>query len=289
MKHMNINKNFVETVDVSDVINKPEDEFRKMVHDNKVLVIRQPEFDIETFSSIVTCLGRPVAHPLENFSLPGYRNIIKISNLYLDGKAVGVHEGGSYWHTDMSYQARNTVFTALCAEKVPLDTSSGGTEFIDCEVAYDLLCRAINEKYIDGIDDLDIDSLYLLHCFGNREIKTNKRAAVQKLSAKQKNGLDDEVCFPLVFKHPVTKLRSIYAVAATSVRIKGWSPSESISVLDKLLDYILDNSPRYMHHYQEGDLVVWDNLSTMHRGQKIDRSDNETDCRLLYRMNVDYA
>jgi len=39
----------------------------------------------------------------------------------------------------------------------------------------------------------------------------------------------------------------------------------------------------------DGDIVIWDNLSTLHRGLPIERTENPQECRFLYRMNVEYV
>ena len=45
---------------------------------------------------------------------------------------------------------------------------------------------------------------------------------------------------------------------------------------------------KYKHIYKPGEIVIWDNISTIHRGLKIKASNNEKDMRLLFRMNIKY-
>lgn len=280
---------FVAESDIEEVLKEPAPSFRERVFASKVFIIRQRRCNVSAFVALARRLGRPVNHVLENFSLPGLREVIRISNLYRNGAPLGVHDGGTYWHTDMSYKEDNTVFTALCAERVPKSGASGGTEFIDCESAYGLLKDAVRSGAASILPDgFDLDTAMVMHRFGNRERLANPQAAVQELRPDQMAEMGASVRHPLIVRHPATGRKSIYAVAATAMAIEGLSQQESIRVLDLLHDFLQTFAPRYTHRYRPGDIVVWDNLSTMHRGQQIGRSEDEDDCRMLYRMNLNY-
>lgn len=64
---------------------------------------------------------------------------------------------------------------------------------------------------------------------------------------------------------------------------------ESLRILDILFNWLVAEAPRYEHTYMPGDIVIWDNLSTLHRGPDIPATEDESDYRLLYRINVDYS
>jgi taurine dioxygenase len=72
------------------------------------------------------------------------------------------------------------------------------------------------------------------------------------------------------------------------MQIEGVTPALSHRILDSLVDFLVQQAPRYRHAYRPGDIVIWDNLSTLHKGPPIPKSEGGADARLLYRMNVDF-
>jgi taurine dioxygenase len=283
---------FVRVVSAEDVRDVPGDQVRRLVVDHKVLVIRQRNntLGVEGFVSLMKSLGTPVLHPLRRFSLPGHPEIIKISNLYQGGAAVGVHEGGTYWHTDMSYKERKGVLTALYSVMEPASRGVSATEFVDCEAAYRVITAGVRSGSIECPGSLAGRwGAQVRHRFGNRDAARDPGATTQRLTAAEAASLEPGVMHPLVLNHPLTGRPALYAVAATSVGIDGVSEEESVRVLTWLFEMVLEHAPRYVHHYKTGDVVIWDNLSTLHRGVPIDGTDDPRECRLLHRMNVEYV
>lgn len=279
---------FVGETNIEEALSLSATQLRDEICRSKVMVLRCPSVSVSDFSEFMLRLGRTVNHVLEQYCLPAYRHVLTISNLYRDGRSIGVHEGGGYWHTDMSYARDNILFTGLHAAKVP--NSGGETEFIDCEAALEMVTGAIRNGHLgERPRRVALDKLLVEHRFGNRERLRNADASEQWLDDDQVRSLDEGVWHPLVLRHPIIGSRSLYAVCATSRRISGWSKSESVDLLDAIFDYVLAHAPRYTHRYREGDIVVWDNVSTLHCGPNIPRTEDESDCRLLYRINVSYA
>ena len=55
-------------------------------------------------------------------------------------------------------------------------------------------------------------------------------------------------------------------------RIIGWPVAEGRMFLSDLLEHATDRSRVYVHRWEPGDLVMWDNRSTLHRGRRFDIS-----------------
>lgn len=272
------------TLELQHAMELPPATFKRLVADHQVAVVKTRDLAVEQFVSLMTRLGTPVHHMLEQFCLPGQRAVLKISNLYRDGKAQGVHEGGAYWHTDMSYKTHNKVLTALWAVQVP--SQGGDTEFIDCAAGLDLVRGA--HGLSASLRKLDLNTAQVHHAFGNRDALRNSAALSQALNARQASALESHVTHPLVTVHPLNARPSLYAVGGTAMGLAGKTRAESLELLDELFDFLQTHAPRYRHRYEVGDLVIWDNLSTLHRGPEVPASEDTHDCRMLYRMNVDY-
>ena len=254
----------------------------------KFLVIKEQTISAEQYMNFMSLLGEPIPHVLQQFCLEDQRNILRISNFVReDGTPIGVREGGAYWHTDMSYLAANTVATSLYSQKIP-KTEASETHFLDCETGY-LRFRENKSHIWRNIYGamLDINSARVVHRFGNRKTITQTDARVQKLTEQQLANFP-EVLHPLVLLHPITGKKALYALSGTSIGIEGWTESASLEVLDELETFLFNTAPKYRHVYEIGDLVIWDNLLTLHSGIEIGAGRSFSDCRLLYRMNVNY-
>ncbi len=254
-----------------------------------VVVIRGQQLTPDEYTRFMGRLGTTIPHVLGQFCLPEHRDVLIVSNLYDDsGQPVGVHEGGTYWHTDMSYLDRVSVLTGLYSLQEP--SSGGATEFIDCVTGLDLLRRQRAERRLPKeICNPALEQARIWHRFGNRARHRASDAPYQPLDEDQASSLQAGSQHPLVMRHPVTGEESLYAVAATSVRIDDYSELASATILDLLLDFLLAEAPRYSHCYQRGDIVLWDNITTLHRGTRIKKSTSPNDCRMLHRINVDYT
>lgn len=255
--------------------------FRDALFRYKVVVTPGQRLSPAEYRAFMARLGRPVPHVLAQFSLPELRDVLVVSNVYENGAPIGVHEGGAYWHADMSYLAANTVLTSLYALESPRE--GGRTHFVDCavepgEAEFAALLREL------GLDE----SASVLHRFGNRARRRDEGAAFQRLDDDQAAKLP-EVRHPLLHAHPHAGTRALYAVAGTAVGLDQRSESESLPLLDALEAWLLERRPRYAHRYEPGDLVVWDNLSVLHSGEIIAPADGPGTRRLLLRMNADYG
>ncbi|MEQ4690490.1 TauD/TfdA dioxygenase family protein [Providencia manganoxydans] len=93
----------------------------------------------------------------------------------------------------------------------------------------------------------------------------------------------------LVQVHPYTGQQSLFAISGTAFCFDEISQEVSLKLLNELEDFIIENSQFYQHHYSPNDIIIWDNLLTLHRGYAIKPSHDIQNSRLLYRMNVNYS
>jgi taurine dioxygenase len=88
---------------------------------------------------------------------------------------------------------------------------------------------------------------------------------------------------PVVAARPVTGEPVLYVNPLWTRRIEGLTPDESHALLTLLFDVAL-GAPElaFRHHWQPGDVVVWDMRSTLHRAV----DDYGTAARVLRRASV---
>jgi alpha-ketoglutarate-dependent taurine dioxygenase len=85
---------------------------------------------------------------------------------------------------------------------------------------------------------------------------------------------------PLVWRHASGR-RSL-VLGATAERIVGMSAAEGRALLDRLLEWATQPRFVYRHHWQVGDLVIWDNRGTMHRALPYSPTSN----RVMHRTTL---
>jgi taurine dioxygenase len=69
---------------------------------------------------------------------------------------------------------------------------------------------------------------------------------------------------PIFTPHPESGRRSVF-VSDMTTGVAGVDPDESDQLMAWLRDFSEENAPRYDHHWQEGDIVVWDNVGLQHK------------------------
>ena len=183
----------------------------------------------------------------------------------------GLADGGTYFHTDYSYLEVPARVTMLYSVEVP--SKGGNTLFADMYAAYDDLPAATKAR---------IDDLVVLHHYGNRDdLDETSRTAASRLSDEQKSKVT-WVKHKLVRTHYGTGRKALYAVSGSSFEIEGMPRDEGVALLDELKAHALQDKYRFSYFYDVGDVVLWDDLATLHSATLTDPGDPRT----LWRITV---
>jgi alpha-ketoglutarate-dependent 2,4-dichlorophenoxyacetate dioxygenase len=186
--------------------------------------------------------------------------LIDISNVGLDGR---VQERASpknlsnfanqLWHSDSSFMNPRGAYSMLHAVVIP--SWGGETEFADLRAAYDTL----DARTRDQITGLDAEH-FALH--------TRILLGDDAYTDEQK-ALMPPAIWPLVDTHRGSS-RKVLFVGVHARRIIGMSTAESRLLLSDLLEHATQRERVYRHTWAVGDLVMWDNRATVHRGRRYD-------------------
>jgi alpha-ketoglutarate-dependent taurine dioxygenase len=86
--------------------------------------------------------------------------------------------------------------------------------------------------------------------------------------------------------HPVTGQKALYGLGGSAFAIEGMDEAEGLALLDNLKSHA--TAPIFVQDYKlmPGDVLLWDNLSLMHRATPIVYSDEPDKSRLNYRISV---
>jgi alpha-ketoglutarate-dependent 2,4-dichlorophenoxyacetate dioxygenase len=131
----------------------------------------------------------------------------------------------------------------------------GNTEFADLRAAWDTL----DERTRRDVEGLSAEH-YALH--------TRLLLGDEAYTDAQKKEIEPAV-WPLVDTHPGSG-RKLLFVGVHARQIVGWPTAEARMFLLDLLEHATQRERVYVHEWQPGDLVIWDNRSTLHRGRRYD-------------------
>lgn len=189
-----------------------------------------------------------------------------ISNLDEDNQVRGREDrrrldslGNRLWHTDASYMPVPVVLGMLHAVAVPPPSALGGgeTEFADMRAAYDALPEATQAE-IDGLV-VEHDIFWSRGQIGFTAFQPGERDKYPPSPQR------------LVRRHPGSGRKTLYLSAHAS-HIVGWPIADGRLLLLDLNTHATQRQFVYSHRWRVGDLVIWDNRCTMHRGRPHDES-----------------
>jgi taurine dioxygenase len=240
-------------------------------HAGQILVFRGQQLSPAQFAAFARHFGEPEPHVVDQFHHPDDANILFLSNVKKDGKATGLADAGSYFHSDYSYLEAPARCTLLYSIIVP--KAGGDTLFANQQAAYDDLPEAMKQR---------IEGLIAIHHYGNRDdLEERSRTAASPLTPEQKARMPI-VQHRLARKHPRTGRKALYAVSGSSFGIVGMPQDEAIALLDELKAHATQAEYMYALKYGVGDVVIWDNANLLHSATLIDPED----ARTLWRITV---
>jgi len=202
-------------------------------------------------------------------SPPGYPDIYVVSNVLDDkGQPIGaLGAGEAVWHTDMSYLELPPDASMLYALEIP--PTGGNTYFCGMQAVWRALPAALKAK------------------LGARRIKHDGTFNSGGYVRQGVTPTDDPhqapgAWHPAVCVHPVTGEPALYLGRRRNSYVEGLPRAESDALLDELWNFIDTPQFIYAHHWRVGDLVVWDNRSTMHRRDPFDNASR----RVMHRTQI---
>jgi pentalenolactone F synthase len=197
---------------------------------------------------------------------PEHNEILIVSNLVQDGRRIGVGDTGWMgWHTDYSFRPRVSQVGFLEAVEVPL-SGGGETLFTDMYALYESLPPEERRR---------LHSYRVRHALRTGYEETIREELQGEVSLGETTGRiepEDGTCtvHPLIARNPRTGRRSVYISTLNTKRIVDLTPDESRKLLDELLSHAGKPEYTYAHAWRPGDIVMWDQLGTIHAKQAFD-------------------
>lgn len=242
-----------------------------LMREHAVLCIRgQGHIDDEQHLAFARAFG-----PLE---LPGNKphnggrvafGLYDVSNLGPDGEIIPsdsprakISKGNELFHADSSFNDLPSKWSML--RGVVVTPEGGATETIDMRAVYDALPQRLKDR---------VEGLTARHNY---------------FHSRRKAGAEvDDSAHPLApymrAEHPVVRPsasgRPALFVGAHTQCIVGMDEAESAALLEELLAFATQPQFIYAHQWRVGDILIWDNRCTLHRGTEYDYRRHKRDMR----------
>ncbi len=191
------------------------------------------------------------------YILPEHPEILVLSNdVNPDGTPLGLIDAGDFWHTDSSHRPLPSMATILYSLKNPVE--GGDTGFANMYAAYEALPADI-KKVLDGRQAVQAVSKYK----NKRVVASARRPDAQEQYTRQMAVPD--ALHPAIRTHPVTGRKALYVSQRFTIGFEGMSEEDADPILDFLFEHQTKPEFVYYHHWQDNDLVMWDNRCVIHR------------------------
>jgi taurine dioxygenase len=181
-----------------------------------------------------------------------------ISNVLENGRPIGnLGDGEAVWHADMTYVDVPPKAALLHALEVPPPEAGGNTYFANMFAAYAALPAEL-KKAADGkiaVHDASRNSAGMLRK-GYKEV-----ADVRETVGAH---------HPLLRTDPRTGRKALFLGRRPNAYVLGLAVAESEGLLDALWAHATQPSFAMCHRWQVGDVLMWNNLSVLHRRDPFD-------------------
>jgi taurine dioxygenase len=226
--------------------------------DHPVTVIRGQALSPSQQAAFSRQLGPLEAQDRKTYCHPDDPDILILSNeIRADGTAAGIVDAGDFWHSDSSHLPEPCRSTVLYAVRNP--ARGGDTEFCNMYQVFDALSSDLKQR---------IDGRYGLHHVSKLKNPRVKISAARTDAAayyRQHEKESAPVKHPIVRTHPETGRQALYVSPRFTIGIADMPDAQAQALLDQLFAIMLEPRFHYRHHWDDGDLVIWDNRCLTHQ------------------------
>jgi len=189
---------------------------------------------------------------------PGVPEVSVLSNIIRNGQPIGLNDAGQDWHTDMSYNQIVGFANVLHAIEVPRrdGRALGNTCFANMRAAYDDLPSDIKARFKDATATHDFNKFW--------ENMRSRPGSLRAPLTPEQRAKRPPAEHPLFLTHPISGKKVLYCNPGYAIRINGLSNTESEALLTYLTEHQLQSKYQYTHVWNEGDVLMWDHIGTLH-------------------------
>lgn len=154
------------------------------------------------------------------------------------------------WHTDSCFKIPPALASVLSARVIP--PVGGETEFASTRLAWARLPQALRAR---------LENAYASHDYAHSRGKI-----APHLASERERSTLPPVTWRLTWRNPVNGRLALY-LASHTYALAGLSSDAAQALLTDLIDFATASGCTYLHRWLPGDVVMWDNRATLHRGR----------------------
>ena len=228
---------------------------REAFEEHSVLLFRNQRLDDEVHLALGRLFG--VIEIRQKNPQEHEARMSMVSNRRNDGRVLSEQDSrlmhlkaNQLWHTDSTFLPAPALANILAARKLP--TSGGETEFVSTRAAW---------RDLPDVTRTRVRNVVLRHRY------THSRQAVSPAAA----ALDEVTMWPettwrAVWPNPVNGMEALY-IASHVCGVVGMGEREGRQLIDELVAFTTEPGRIYSHQWSSGDVIIWDERATMHRGR----------------------
>ena len=251
---------YINDINLSNLNNQLSNEIKNTLDKYGVIFIKKQNLDSNAYQNFAKSIGQLVEYP----RLKGLENFPYINVLERKPTDKSLAFGGSWLHQDTSYLEKDRPrYTMLMGIEVP--AGQGNTIFSSGFNAYKKLPDEIKQKIKNATGIFSSAGP-----ISKTRLELEKRAGIQ--SAKV-----------LEAEHPIVQevngQKSLYVSPGHLIKIKNIDEGDKIK--DFLINHVNKDEFIFSYEWSKGDLVLWDNLSIMHKASEIKNCS-----RVMHRITI---
>jgi alpha-ketoglutarate-dependent 2,4-dichlorophenoxyacetate dioxygenase len=228
---------------------------RNAFEEHSVLVFRGQEVTDELQLAFSRRFGPPEVTKVGSQGTGSH--FVILSTIGPDGKVVPPDhrlslrsKANQLWHTDSSFKRVPALTSILSARIIP--ARGGETEYVSTRLAYERLDAGLRNK--------------LEHSFAWHDYAHSRSQIADGLATPEERAALPPQCWRMVWKNPSNGRGAIY-LASHAYAVEGIEPAAGKKLIDELMEFATAPGTNYLHQWRKGDVVMWDNRATMHRGR----------------------
>jgi alpha-ketoglutarate-dependent 2,4-dichlorophenoxyacetate dioxygenase len=228
---------------------------RAAFEEHSVLVFRSQEVTDEIQLAFSRRFGPPEVTKVGSMGTGSH--FVILSTLGPDGKVVPADhrqamraKANQLWHTDSSFKRVPALTSILSARIIP--AHGGETEFVSTRLAFERLDKALQKT---------LENSFAWHSYAH-----SRSQVAPGLATPEEQAALPPVCWRMVWKNPVNGRGAVY-LASHAYAVEGMDAAAGKDLIDELTAEATAPGAGYLHQWKQGDVVMWDNRATMHRGR----------------------
>jgi alpha-ketoglutarate-dependent 2,4-dichlorophenoxyacetate dioxygenase len=228
---------------------------RAAFEEHSVLVFRGQSVTDETQLAFSRRFGPPEVTKVGSQGTGSH--FVILSTIGPDGKVVPADhrlslraKANQLWHTDSSFKRVPALASVLSARIIP--ARGGETEYVSTRLAFARLDAALRNR---------LQNSFAWHDYAH----SRSQIAPDLASAEERAALPPQ-CWRMVWTNPVNGRGAIY-LASHTYAVEAMDAAAGKKLIDELMEAATAPGTSYLHPWREGDVVMWDNRATMHRGR----------------------